>query len=220
MNEFLIGATSSNSGKTTCCLGLMRAISDRGLDVQPFKVGPDYIDPMFHQIAARRASVNLDLFLSSTRHTSQCFHRYGASADVRVVEGVMGLFDGYDKQKGSSAELAIFLDLPVIMVVNAQSAAYSVAPLVYGFKHFDPRLKLAGVIFNKVASDRHFQLLEQACNDTGTECFGYLARKTELQIPSRHLGLTISEREKTELLIRAAAEEVEKHVKIKRILDL
>lgn len=220
MNEFLIGATSSNSGKTTCCLGLMRAISDRGLDVQPFKIGPDYIDPMFHQIAARRASVNLDLFMSSTGHTIQCFRRYGASADVRVVEGVMGLFDGYDKQKGSSAELAIIVDIPVIMVVNAQSAAYSVAPLIYGFKHFDPRLKLAGVIFNKVASERHFLLLEQACHDTGTECFGYLARTPELQIPSRHLGLTITEREKTELLIRAAAEEVEKHVKIKRILDL
>ena len=157
--SFLIGAATSNSGKTTFTMGLLRALRDRGLKVQPYKCGPDYIDTMFHEMASGRESVNLDTYMASDEHVKEVFQRYGEDADVRIVEGVMGLFDGYDKSKGSSAEIAMLLDIPVILVVNAKSVAYSVAPLVYGFKHFNPKLKIAGVVFNMVASENHYTFL-------------------------------------------------------------
>ena len=210
--SFLIGAATSNSGKTTFTMGLLRALRDKGLKVQPYKCGPDYIDTMFHEIASGRESVNLDTYMASDEHVKEVFQRYGEDADVRIVEGVMGLFDGYDKSKGSSAEIAMLLDIPVILVVNAKSVAYSVAPLIYGFKHFNPKLKIAGVVFNMVASENHFSFLKQACEDAGVPCLGYMLRNSDLIIPGRHLGLTIEAREETEELIRLAAKEVEEHV--------
>ena len=209
---YLIGAATSNSGKTTFTMGLLRALRDRGLKVQPYKCGPDYIDTMFHEIASGRESVNLDTYMASDEHVKEVFQRYGEDADVRIVEGVMGLFDGYDKSKGSSAEIAMLLDIPVILVVNAKSVAYSVAPLIYGFKHFNPKLKIAGVVFNMVASENHFSFLKQACEDAGVPCLGYMLRNRDLIIPSRHLGLTIEAREETEELIRLAAKEVVQHI--------
>ena len=209
---YLIGAATSNSGKTTFTMGLLRALRDRGLKVQPYKCGPDYIDTMFHEIASGRESVNLDTYMASDEHVKEVFKRYGEDADVRIVEGVMGLFDGYDKSKGSSAEIAMLLDIPVILVVNAKSVAYSVAPLIYGFKHFNPKLKIAGVVFNMVASENHFSFLKQACEDAGVPCLGYMLRNHDLIIPGRHLGLTIEAREETEELIGLAAKEVEEHV--------
>ena len=209
---YLIGAATSNSGKTTFTMGLLRALRDRGLKVQPYKCGPDYIDTMFHEIASGRESVNLDTYMASDEHVKEVFQRYGEDADVRIVEGVMGLFDGYDKSKGSSAEIAMLLDIPVILVVNAKSVAYSVAPLIYGFKHFNPKLKIAGVVFNMVASENHFSFLKQACEDAGVPCLGYMLRNRDLIIPGRHLGLTIEAREETEELIRLAAKEVGEHV--------
>ena len=193
-------------------MGLLRALRDKGLKVQPYKCGPDYIDTMFHEIASGRESVNLDTYMASDEHVKGVFKRYGEDADVRIVEGVMGLFDGYDKSKGSSAEIAMLLDIPVILVVNAKSVAYSVAPLIYGFKHFNPKLKIAGVVFNMVASENHFFFLKQACEDAGVPCLGYMLRNRDLIIPGRHLGLTIEAREETEELIRLAAKEVEAHV--------
>ena len=209
---YLIGAATSNSGKTTFTMGLLRALRDKGLKVQPYKCGPDYIDTMFHEIASGRESVNLDTYMASDEHVKEVFKRYGEDADVRIVEGVMGLFDGYDKSKGSSAEIAMLLDIPVILVVNAKSVAYSVAPLIYGFKHFNPKLKIAGVVFNMVASENHYTFLKQACEDAGVPCLGYMLRNRDLIIPGRHLGLTIEAREETEELIRLAAKEVEEHV--------
>ena len=210
--SFLIGAATSNSGKTTFTMGLLRALRDRGLKVQPYKCGPDYIDTMFHEIASGRESVNLDTYMASEEHVKEVFERYGEDADVRIVEGVMGLFDGYDKSKGSSAEIAMLLDIPVILVVNAKSVAYSVAPLIYGFKHFNPKLKIAGVVFNMVASENHYTFLKQACEDAGVPCLGYMLRNRDLIIPGRHLGLTIEAREETEELIRLAAKEVVQHI--------
>lgn len=216
----LIAAASSNSGKTTLTMGLLRALRNRGLCVQPYKCGPDYIDTMFHQMASGRESVNLDLFMSSKEHVKDLFSSYGEGADVQVIEGVMGLFDGYDKWHGSSAEVAMLLDVPVILVVNAKSVAYSVAPLIHGFKTFRPELRLAGVIFNMVASEHHYQFLKEACEDVGVECLGYMQRNAELVIPGRHLGLTIGEREQIERLITLAATEVEAHVDLNKLLSL
>lgn len=220
MRNFLTGAATSNSGKTTFTMGLLRALKRCGISVQPYKCGPDYIDPMFHAIAAGRESVNLDTYMSSENHVRELFARYGADTECRIVEGVMGLFDGYDKYHGSSAELAMLLDIPVVLVVNAKSVAYSVAPLIYGFAHFNPQLKLGGVVFNMVASENHYNFLRSACEDAGVECLGYLQRDERLVIPGRHLGLTVSARQEAEALIELAADEVERHVELDKLLAL
>ena len=216
----LIGAATSNSGKTTFTMGLLRALTRRGMRVQPFKCGPDYIDTMFHHLASGSESVNLDTFMSSAEHVQQQYAKYGNEADMCVVEGVMGLFDGYDKSQGSSAEIAMLLDLPVVLVVNARSAAYSVAPLIYGFKHFNPKVRIAGVVFNMVSSDHHYSFLKDACEAAGVACLGYLQKNPDINIPGRHLGLTISAREEMESLINLAADEVERHVDLNGLIDL
>ena len=220
MTSFLIGATSSGCGKTTFTIGILRALSNRGLKVQPFKCGPDYIDPIFHSMASGNNSVNLDTWLASNEHVKELYHYYSKEADVCVVEGVMGLFDGYDKSKGSSAEIANLLDIRIILLVNAKSVAYSVAPLIYGFKHFNSNIKLGGVVFNMVASENHFTYLKQACDDAGVPCLGYLQKNPKLTVPGRHLGLTITAKQEMEELICQAATEVEKHVLIDKILSL
>ena len=211
----MIAAPSSGCGKTTFTLGLLRALRDRGLSVQPFKSGPDYIDPLFHQMAAGVESVNLDTYMSSPAHVQH----YGGDADACVIEAAMGLFDGADGPRGSAAEVAQILDVPVVLLVSAKAVAYSVAPLIYGFRHFNPRLRLAGVVFNFVASERQLATLRRACEDAGVPCLGYLPRNPELAIPSRHLGLTLQEREKTEQLIALAAQEVTKHIDLDKLLE-
>lgn len=220
MKSFLIGGATSNSGKTTFTMGLLRALRNRGLNVQPFKCGPDYIDTMFHRIASGNESVNIDTFMASPEHVRNLFKEYSKGADMAVVEGVMGLFDGYDAWHGSSAEISVLLHLPVVLIVNAKSTAYSVAPLIYGFKNFNKDMCLAGVVFNNVASEKHYAFLSSACRDAGVECLGYLPRNTELAIPGRHLGLTVSEEENMNRIIDIAAREIEKHVDIDRILSL
>lgn len=220
MNSILIGAATSNSGKTTFTIGLLRALARRGLRVQPYKCGPDYIDTVFHGIAAGRESVNLDTFMASEEHVRDIFNKYGEDADMRVVEGVMGLFDGYDKSRGSSAELARLLGVPVVLVVNARSAAYSVAPLIYGFRKFRPDVRIGGVVFNMVASESHYSFLKSACLDAGAECLGYVGRNSGLAVPGRHLGLAIGERDKMDRLADMAAKEIEAHVDIDKLLEL
>lgn len=216
----LIGAATSGCGKTTFTMGLLRTLCNRGLMVQPFKCGPDYIDPLYHKQAAGEASVNLDTFMATPEHVRHLFSHYGHDADVRVIEGAMGLFDGYDGMKGSAAEVAMLLDVPVVLLVSARATAYSVAPLIYGFRHFNPQLRLAGVVFNFVASERQYATLRQACADVGVECLGYMGRNEALTIPSRHLGLTIETRQQTEQLISEAAREVEAHVDVDRLIEL
>lgn len=208
MKKFLIAAASSGSGKTTFTIGLLRRLRNMGLRVQPFKCGPDYIDTKWHTLAAGRESVNLDLWMSSKEHVKEVFERYGGDADVCVAEGVMGLFDGWDKSAGSCAEIAKLCGLPVVLLVNAKSTAYSVAPLIYGFKHFDPEIELAGVVFNQVASESHYAHLKQACEDVGVECLGYMSRCKDIELPSRHLGLSIDER----LRINSFIDKVEKEI--------
>ena len=183
-NALLIGAASSGCGKTTFTMGLLRALSRRSLGVQPFKCGPDYIDPLYHRQAAGRESVNLDTFMASADHVKQLYAHYGSDADVRVIEGAMGLYDGYDARRGSAAEVAMLLDVPVVLLVSARAVAYSVAPLIYGFRCFNPRLRLAGVVFDGVVI---------------RPCLSGQQRQTER-------------------LIDRAADEVEAHVDLDRLL--
>lgn len=217
---FIIAATSSGCGKTTFSLGLMRLLRERGLDVRPFKCGPDYIDTQFHRVASGRDSINLDTFMASEEYVADTFGRYASGGDVSVVEGVMGMFDGYDRMRGSSADMARITGLPVILLVNAASTAYSVAATIHGFKSFRPDVEVAGVVFNRVASERHFSFLKDACSDAGAECLGYIARCDNLQAPSRHLGLTLSGEEEMERFVQAAAEAVAGNVDVDRLLGV
>ena len=145
ISQFLIAAPSSGSGKTTVSRGLMALLIKKGLKVQPFKCGPDYIDTKYHTAVCRRPSINLDTFMASAGHVKELYARYATGADACITEGMMGMYDGYDRDRGSSAEVAGLLNLPVILVVDAKSAAYSVAPLLSGFIHFRPEIRIAGV---------------------------------------------------------------------------
>ncbi len=192
----VIAGTQSGVGKTTITLGLLTALRRRGLVVQPFKVWPDFIDPGHHTRAAGRVSRNLDGWMLSRAANEALFYRQARGADVAVVEGVMGLFDGYDglSEAGSTAQMAKWLGLPVMLVVNARSMARSAAALVHGFSSFDPDLTLAGVIFNRVASPTHLEYLQQALSSLkGVRCFGGIPRNQKLAIPERHLGLATTE---------------------------
>ena len=213
---FMIAAPTSGSGKTTIARGLMALLTAKGMKVQPFKCGPDYIDTKFHEAVCGRPSINLDTFMASPDHVRDLFAHYGADADVAVVEGMMGLFDGYDRDRGSSAEIAQVLDIPVVLVVDAKSAAYSMAPLLSGFKNFRRNVRLAGVIFNKVGSERHYQMLQQVCDDLGIACLGYLPKSASLEQDSRYLGLDFTKKaEKSELMAM-----LEKHVDISALTKL
>ncbi len=202
----VLAGTRSGCGKTSVALGLMRALSRRGLVVQPFKAGPDFIDPGLHVRAARRESFNLDTWMQPAAALRACFARQAAGADVVVVEGVMGLFDGRDgaDESGSTAHLAKLLGLPVLLVVDAASQARSAAAVVLGFARFDPQLSLAGVLLNRVASPRHEAILRQALAalpDVGlpgaplpnVPLLGCLPRAEGLVLASRHLGLVTAE---------------------------
>jgi len=198
---FLIAAPTSGSGKTTIARGLMALLTQKGLKVQPFKCGPDYIDTKFHEAVCGRPSVNLDTFMATPEYVRELFFRYGTDADVCIVEGMMGLFDGYDRERGSSYEIARVLGIPVVLVVDARSAAYSMAALLSGFLHFRDDIRFAGVIYNKVGSERHAQMLRQVCDDLRMPCLGCLPKSVALEQGSRYLGLDFSERTETRQLI-------------------
>lgn len=219
-SAFLIAAPKSNSGKTMVTLGLMHALVKRGLKVQPFKCGPDYIDPMHHTKVAGRSSYNLDLWMASEEHVKGIYNKQSRKADVAIVEGVMGLFDGAKKDEGSSAVLARLLDLPVVLVVDASSVAYSVAPLLFGFKNFDKNIKLAGVIFNKVAGESHFRFLKEAAIDAGVDVLGYVPRDSRLAIESRHLGLHLPGENENMNIVEVASRLIEEYLDIDLLLKL
>ena len=211
MNEktaFLITAPTSGSGKTTIARGLMALFVEKGFKVQPYKCGPDYIDTKFHEEVCGRPSINLDTFMATPDHVRALFLHYGEDADVCIVEGMMGLFDGYNRDRGSSAEIASVLGIPVILVVDAKSAAYSMAPLLQGFMNFRKDVHIAGVIYNKVGSERHYQMLKQVCDDLGIECFGYLPKHPSLEQGSRYLGLDYTEKTENKELVRLLEEHV------------
>ena len=190
----------------------------RGLSVQPYKCGPDYIDTKFHTAVCNRPSVNLDTFLASPEHIRHLYAYYAAEADACVVEGMMGLFDGYERDRGSSSEVASLLGLPVLLVVDARSAAYSVAALLTGFSRFRPETHVAGVIFNQVSSNRHYEILKESCADIGIPCFGYLPKDETLKQKSRYLGLDFSQEERYDVQ-NHLAKLVEQYIDIPRLLQ-
>jgi cobyrinic acid a,c-diamide synthase len=190
----VIAAPGSGHGKTSVATGLLGALRQRGLRVSPHKVGPDYIDPGYHALAAGRPGRNLDPWLVGEDQIPALF-AHGAStpvpADVAIIEGVMGLFDGASGRGdfASTAHVARLLAAPVVLVVDAGGMGLSAAAVLHGFATFDPRTHIAGVIFNMVGSDRHADLLREAADAAGVPVLGAVRRQDEVTVPSRHLGL-------------------------------
>ena len=202
----------------------MSAFSRQGLSVAPFKVGPDFIDPGHHSRITGKISRNLDGWMLPKEYNLACFRKHCANADLAIVEGVMGLFDGYDgkTEAGSTAQMAKWTDLPVILVVNAKSMARSAAALVQGFERFDKKLSFAGVIFNNIGSERHLEYLREALeNNVDMPCLGGILRDKDITIPERHLGLVtdndhpLSDQNKEKL-----ADLIEKSIDIQYLLNI
>ncbi|WP_142002561.1 cobyrinate a,c-diamide synthase [Amycolatopsis cihanbeyliensis] len=187
----VIAAPASGHGKTTVAAGLMAALRSRGLTVSGHKVGPDFIDPSYHALATGLPARNLDPFLQGEDRVVPLLLHGARSADLAVIEGVMGMFDGALGTEGyaSTAHLARLVDAPVVLVVDAGAASRSVAAVVHGFAHYDPGVKLAGVILNKLGSQRHEDEIREALRPTGIPVLGALRRTEHIHAPSRHLGL-------------------------------
>ncbi|MGD1057953.1 MAG: cobyrinate a,c-diamide synthase [Solirubrobacteraceae bacterium] len=187
----VIAGTSSGAGKTTVACGLIGALRSRGSSVQGFKVGPDYIDPSHHALASGRPGRNLDAFLSGQGLMAPLVRHGSQGADIAVIEGVMGLFDGASGrgELASTAHVAKLLEAPVLLVVDASAMARSAAAIVHGYRTFDPDVNVAGVIFNRVGSDHHEQLLREAVEPLKIPVLGGLRRDERIVTPERHLGL-------------------------------
>jgi cobyrinic acid a,c-diamide synthase len=218
---FVIAGERSGAGKTMITLALARAFMNRGYSVQCFKVGPDFIDPGYHTAVTGRISRNLDGWMTGKGYCRAGFHRHRQDADIAVVEGVMGLYDGYGSGcNGSTAQIATWLDVPVILIVDAGSLAQSAGAVVLGFQKFDPRVKIAGVIFNRVAGKHHYELLRDAVvKKTGVAVLGYIPRSDRWHTPERHLGLVMAH-ERNDLIasVHECALQLEKTVAINKIV--
>ena len=188
--RIIVAGTHSGAGKTTVATGLMAALAHRGLRVAPFKVGPDFIDPSYHALAAGGPGRNLDAFLSGPDLIGPLFAHGARGADIAVVEGVMGLFDGKGGgELASTAHVAKLLDAPVVLVVDARAMSRSAAAMVHGYATFDPDLNVAGVVLNRVGSATHEKMLRQALAPRGIPVLGVLHRDAAVSTPDRHLGL-------------------------------
>ncbi|MFI6940700.1 cobyrinate a,c-diamide synthase [Streptomyces sp. NPDC050418] len=222
--RLVIAAPSSGSGKTTVATGLMAAFAAAGLAVSPHKVGPDYIDPGYHALATGRPGRNLDAYLCGPQLVAPLFAHGAAGCDLAVVEGVMGLFDGASGQGelASTAQIAKLLRAPVVLVVDASSQSRSVAALVHGFASWDTGVRVAGVILNKVGSQRHEALLREALDGAGVPVLGALRRVREVRAPSRHLGLVpVAERsDEAVASVAALAEQVRAGCDLEGLLAL
>ncbi|OUM90316.1 MAG: cobyrinic acid a,c-diamide synthase [Bacillus thermozeamaize] len=190
--RIVIAGTGSGVGKTTLTLGLMAALKKRGYTVQGFKCGPDYIDPTYHTAVTGRPSRNLDSWMFDAAVVRAILHRGSEGADISIIEGVMGFYDGKSPldNRGSTAEISLLTESPVLLVVNCHSMARSAAAVVKGFQTLEPAVKIAGVVANQVGSKGHFRLVQQAIEqECGIPVIGYLERNGDLHMPERHLGL-------------------------------
>jgi cobyrinic acid a,c-diamide synthase len=210
MNGLLIAAPSSGSGKTTVTLGLLRALEKRGVAIAPGKAGPDYIDPAFHAAASGETCLNFDPWAMRNALLQTNAAGHAAQGRLLVVEAMMGLFDGAADGKGSAADLAALLGLPVVLVVDCAKASHSVAALVGGFAHFRTDTLVVGVILNRVGSDRHETMLRQALSGIAMPVFGVVRSDPSLHLPERHLGLVqAGEHGQLEAFIERAAVVIE-----------
>ena len=227
MKGFLIAGTASGVGKTTVTLVLIAAMRRRGLTVQPFKSGPDFLDTGHHTRIAGRSARNLDTWMLPEKANRDVLRQASQGAGAIIVEGMMGLFDGKNgaSETGSSAELAKLLQLPVVLVLDASKSARSIAAIVLGFEQFDTALQIAGVILNRVASERHFKMLETAIlSSCKTPVMGWIPKEPGIAIPERHLGLHTSEEfdgeHNTEEKLDALAALAERYLDLEKLLSI
>ena len=214
---FVIAGTHSGVGKTTVTLTLIRALVRRGLSVQPFKIGPDFIDPAYHSNAAGRESVNLDIWMMGTKHVRETFSRFSRLADVAIVEAMGALFDGENgTARGSAAFVAKLLDIPVILVIDVWGMTRSAIPLLQGFMSFDSDVAFVGFVMNRAGSERHAKMIEDVFPPTLRRLsLGYVLQRPLLAIPERHLGLlTVDENPLSEDARRAAWDEASTNLKL------
>lgn len=222
--RIVMAGTHSGVGKTTLTLGLLAALCRRGLRVQPFKVGPDYIDPGLHRVAAGQISHNLDSWMGSPEEVRQLFLKHAPASDLSIIEGVMGLFDGARGQgeSGSTAQVAKLLGAPVVLVFSARGLARSAAALVNGYRTFDPQLNICGVIANGVSSERHRQLIRETVEgELGLPLLGALDTRQEIVMPQRHLGLLpAAENNDLHNLLERLASVVEQQIDVDTLINL
>jgi cobyrinic acid a,c-diamide synthase len=218
LSAIVVAGTHSGVGKTSVTLGLIGAFRHRGRTVQPFKVGPDFIDPLHHQHASGRPARNLDGWMLDPEINLERFARATADADIAVIEGVMGLFDGSEgkSDRGSTAEMAKLLGLPVLLVIDASAMARSAAALIHGYTSFDPALRVAGVILNNVGSETHAGMIRDAVAG-GVPILGALPRAKDLVVPERHLGLHLPHEARVEYVDQLAAL-IEEHIDLDALL--
>lgn len=224
IRALVIAGVSSGVGKTTVTVGLLEALRRRGLRVQAFKVGPDFIDPGFHAQVTGRPSYNLDGWICSREHLLETVAVQARDADIALIEGVMGCFDGFEGKSddGSTAQVAKWLGAPVVLVADARAMARSGAAIVLGFERFDPELEIAGVIWNRVGGETHARWLDEALQGHCRALpLGWLPRDEALALPERHLGLvTARERRLTPEFLDALVAAIEKRFDLDRLLSL
>lgn len=218
--RLIIAATQSGSGKTTITVGLLAALKNRGLDVQPYKVGPDYIDTSWHELACRKISHNLDTWLVGTDKLKKIFVETSNGADLSIVEGVMGLYDGGRGGISSTAEISKLLNAPVVLIIDAKSMGTSAAAIALGFREFDKSINLAGVILNRLGSDSHKKIIVDALDGLGIKCFGALKRNDDFILPERHLGLVPTSENPADDVLKKICAAVEEQVDVDALIDL
>ena len=217
--RLIIAATQSGSGKTTITAGLLAALKNRGLDIQAYKVGPDYIDTGWHELALGKPSHNLDSWLVGKDKLQKIFVETSRGADISIIEGVMGLYDGGRGGISSTAEISKILNAPVILVIDAKSMGNSAAAVALGFREFDKSVKLAGVILNRIGSDSHKKMIVDALNDLGIKCFGAIKRNDEFHLPERHLGLVPTAENNSVDVLKKICAAVEEQIDIDALIQ-
>lgn len=221
--RLMIAAPSSGQGKTTAAMGIMATLKRRGLRVQPYKVGPDYIDPAFHTAITGQNSVNLDSWLLDSGYLKKMICTYSRDADISIIEGVMGLYDGFgsDPLEGSTAGIAKLLKTPIILVIQANGMAASTAALVYGMKEFG-KCDIKAVIINMPSSFNHYNIVKKAIEEhTGVDVIGYIPKSDNIELKSRHLGLVqCCETEHLSLIIEKLADVIEDNIDLEKLLSI
>ncbi|MDQ0875022.1 cobyrinic acid a,c-diamide synthase [Paenibacillus sp. V4I3] len=222
--RIVIAGTGSGVGKTTLTIGIMAALQKRGITVQGFKCGPDYIDPTYHSAVTGRPSRNLDSWMTGSEAVKEIFERGSQASDISIIEGVMGMFDGKNPltDEGSTADIGRILGAPIVLIVNIASMARSAAAIVKGFQQFGQGDSIVGVIVNRAGSEGHYKMVKQAIEqECGVPVLGYLPRDANIELPERHLGLVPSiERGELQPFFEFLAEKVTAHIDLDLLLDL
>ncbi len=221
--RLIIAGTHSGVGKTTLTLGIILALRKKGINVRAFKAGPDYIDPTYHAEASGEPCGNLDTRLVSKDSVLELFRRRAEGADISIIEGVMGLYDGLkDGDEGSTAHLAKILDCPVVLIQDARSMSRSAGAVALGYKEFDKKIDIAGIILNNIGSANHYKYVKSAIeNKAGIPVLGYLPKNSNLKISERHLGLVSAEEKRLDPVLRKKLSRlIEKNINLSRLLEI